>query len=646
MEEQVTVSCLGRPMAVGMLYDCRKDELITGMKLWDQELIEKNSSVLLQESSEFHVNRDDSMENKARLLNIGTELKLSVLSGLVQVEGAAKYINNNKSSDYQARVVLKYSYKSGMEELSMIHPDGENIGHPYTLKDSMATHVITAIEYGADAVFVFDQKESTSEHYHEMERKLEISLEKIPNVKLTDAGGSISMQMNEEDRKLVDSFKCTFHGDIILEENLATFDDAAVVYKKLPELIRKVTHKGIYGVPKKAYLYPLCKLDSKAAKLVHSISNNVVNEAQSILEDITRILAIANDLEKSDVSQKFLRTRNEIAKFKTLLNQFRSDFQRQLCELLPKIRGGGMEENELLKKLKKIKSSPYDISKLDTWINMKKNEFACLEKYIESLNDFPFASQPGELQKYTQDDKFDYVLCLSLENITNSKSTFLEMMKTYLSNEDTNMDDNMEACEECWSEDFEVTNNIRNKIREFKEFAELNKNQAKLKFVVSSFVFKKNENTDSCSIILYSNAGHPTVFQLPKGPGKPEMISNTENEITISWTAPTVKVENVLSYNILYRKVNTTNDNWSCVKTENSKLTFTVKELTPGTEYLFKIEAVYEDGKTKTGVESSPIQTKANLSAVHDSLKNTPRGMVFTNAILKFIISHQSLVDD
>ena len=616
MGEQIIVSCLGRPMAVGMLYDCRKDELIPGVTLWDPETLEKNSNVLLQESSEFNISADDSMENKARLLNLDANIKLSFMGGLINAGGAAKYLNNNRSSTSQARVTLTYSCKSGMETLTMKHLGTDNIQHHSVFDDAMATHVVTAIEYGADAIFVFDGQESSFEKRRELEGKLEISLQKIPNVELADIGGDISLQMNGEDRESINSFKCTFHGDVILKGSPTTFNDTVKIYKKLPGLIKESNKKReIYGVPKKAYLYPLYKLNNKAAKLVRLISNNVVDDTQYILEGITRILATVNDLENSDISQKFLKTKQQIVKFKSLLNQFRSELQRILRELLPKIRSDEKEESELMKKIEEMKSSPYDIAKLDEWINMRNCELACLEKYIESLNGFPFASQPGELQRYTQNHKLDYVLCLSLGNITNSKTTFLDLMETYLSNEDKNMDDNMEACGESWSEDFEITSDIRNKIREFKDFAKPNKEQENLKFIFSNSVFKENESISGCSIILYSKTGRPKVFQPPGSPGQPQMEDTDEDEITISWAAPTVGVENVISYNILYRSIDVEDSSWSCVNIDNSKLTFTVKQLTPGTEYLFKIEAVSEAGKTQPGPQSSPIKTKSPLSA-------------------------------
>lgn len=94
------------------------------------------------------------------------------------------------------------------------------------------------------------------------------------------------------------------------------------------------------------------------------------------------------------------------------------------------------------------------------------------------------------------------------------------------------------------------------------------------------------------------------------------MISNAENEITIKWTPPTLGEKNVVSYNILYQPVGAKDNSWSSVKTEQPELKFTVKQLNPGTEYIFKIEAVSEPGKSQPGPESLPKKTKQSPSLV------------------------------
>ena len=82
--------CLGRPFHLGMLYDCRSDHLIPGVTLWGPETLNK-AVVKPQECCDFEVISEDSLSEKTFRLEVDAELKLSLLSGLVNVEGAAKF---------------------------------------------------------------------------------------------------------------------------------------------------------------------------------------------------------------------------------------------------------------------------------------------------------------------------------------------------------------------------------------------------------------------------------------------------------------------------------------------------------------------------------------------------------------------------
>ncbi|KAE9547480.1 hypothetical protein FO519_009307, partial [Halicephalobus sp. NKZ332] len=169
MEQQIIVPCLGRPMGLGMLYDRRNDMLVPAMTLWDKETLRNNSNIHPCESSEFHTIMDDNIDTKTQSLNIDGDIKMSFISGLINAEGAAKYLYNNCSSAYQVRGVLKYSCKTSMEELTMDHLAKQNIQYPDAFDNNIATHVVTAIEYGADVIFVFDRQESSSLSRHEAE---------------------------------------------------------------------------------------------------------------------------------------------------------------------------------------------------------------------------------------------------------------------------------------------------------------------------------------------------------------------------------------------------------------------------------------------------------------------------------------------
>ncbi|KAK1878745.1 Neoverrucotoxin subunit beta [Dissostichus eleginoides] len=102
------VAALGRPFGLGMLYDCRNDSLVPGMTLWDHEDLKNHIGERPQMFNDCDIVASESIEDKSKALNVEASLKASFLSGLVEVEGSAKYLNDSKTSKNHARVTLKY----------------------------------------------------------------------------------------------------------------------------------------------------------------------------------------------------------------------------------------------------------------------------------------------------------------------------------------------------------------------------------------------------------------------------------------------------------------------------------------------------------------------------------------------------------
>ncbi|TNN84596.1 Neoverrucotoxin subunit beta [Liparis tanakae] len=77
-----------------MLYDCRKDFLVPGYTLWDCEDLISHIDERTHKSNSFDIVTSESIDDKSSALNVEASLKASFLSGLVEVEGSAKYLND------------------------------------------------------------------------------------------------------------------------------------------------------------------------------------------------------------------------------------------------------------------------------------------------------------------------------------------------------------------------------------------------------------------------------------------------------------------------------------------------------------------------------------------------------------------------
>ncbi|KAG9342065.1 hypothetical protein JZ751_017062 [Albula glossodonta] len=154
----IEVAALGRPLHPGMLYDCRSDTFTPGVSLWDEAAIKRDMSVKPQPRSSFHFTAFDSLSEKANLLDVSASLKASFLGGLVEVGGSASYLNDRASSMHQCRVTMQYKQTTEFKQLTMTQLG--KVTYPQVFDQKTATHVVTAVLYGAEAFMVFDQMAS------------------------------------------------------------------------------------------------------------------------------------------------------------------------------------------------------------------------------------------------------------------------------------------------------------------------------------------------------------------------------------------------------------------------------------------------------------------------------------------------------
>ena len=92
------IAALGRPFDLGMLYDRRSEKLILGKTLWSPDHLSQAVTTITKPYTNSEVLAEDTIDDKASALNIEASLKLSFLGGLVNVQGAAKYLDDRKIS--------------------------------------------------------------------------------------------------------------------------------------------------------------------------------------------------------------------------------------------------------------------------------------------------------------------------------------------------------------------------------------------------------------------------------------------------------------------------------------------------------------------------------------------------------------------
>ena len=402
------IPALGRPFDLGMLYDRRSDKLILGKTLWSPDHLDQAVNTITKPYTNSEVLAEDTIDDKTSALNIEASIKLSFLGGLVNVQGAAKYLDDRKTSSHHSRVVLKYETTTELKQLTMEHLGRGKVQYPEVFDQDIATDVVVGILYGAKAFLIFDQEVSKDESLKEVHGNMEVLVKSLPGISVDGRG---SVDITEDQKKKTEKMHCKMYGDFRTQESPTTYEEAVRVYKQLPSLIGD---KGQNAVAVQVYLRPLSEIDSKGQRMVREISANYISKTCEIQEHIQYIEAKCSDLMREDVCSSFPRVKKQLSRFKSNISRYKIFFQKKLLPLLPSIRGGGAEESALGDIFEEKERSSFAQTRIDTWIVEKEREMKRLQGMITFLGDTPFVS-PEDVENEAFDPSNEHVVCCTFK---------------------------------------------------------------------------------------------------------------------------------------------------------------------------------------------------------------------------------------
>ncbi|XDV48158.1 hypothetical protein PO909_017624 [Leuciscus waleckii] len=572
----IETAALGRPFQLGMLYDCRRDALVPGIRLWPEQL-KQNISEKSQINTVFTVTASDSIEEKSRLLNIDGSLKLSLLGGLLNVSGAANYLKDTKKSFNQQRLTLHYHSTSKFEELIM----NRDLAH---YDDDVATHVVTAVLYGADACFVFDREVSSDEDKRVIAGEVKAALEQLKGI---SAGANINLDDNL--KTSAQKFSCTFYGDFQLSRNPTTFEDAMKVFEDLPKLLGE--NKELV-VPLRVWLYPLDKLFSRVVKFQHEISTGLSSDVESVIESLSTTEMKCSDLLTDTPASTFTAFHDKINGMKKNCYQCRLSLMSKLGSLLPNIRGKFIEDTALIDLLQDHEESPFERNALEQWLKEKEEESDIIKALLSQLNDSGVKVE-NNLNTNLMNLEVSHLVSYTFTSLSWT-DVLLSKQKTFLSSstKGKNEEKSSESEHKTWLTP-DIQRTMRNNLRVFKHLIDL-KDCTSAKFIVAS---KEMENNPGSCILLYENGSNEAVcFTPPSKPDSPITEDVRYRQVVLKVSPPGPDTEEI---KLLY-KVKEEED-WTSQTVSKNQNTVTLTDLRPDTEYNIKCAAV---GKLDYTVES------------------------------------------
>ena len=602
---QLVIPSLGNPFSLGMLYDAHSEKIIPGKSLWDAKVLDSAKKVTLQPSSNFKVYAKNTFGEKTQSLKVEASLKLSLMGGMIEVGGAAKYLNDERTSERQARVTLKYSSTSRFEQLTM-----EQIGsiqYPKVLDDNKATHVVTGITYGTDAFFVFDRSLTETEKIKKISGNMEAVIKCIP------ISGEASLDMKFEDKAVTNKFECKFYGDLQLPSNPSNFEEAVNVYRELPKLIIGESGDNDKSTPKVVYLYPLSELDGGNLRIVHSISNDFISQVEEIMQSFSTTTMRANDLISNEICSYFVDLESQIQKFQSLIKRFKTNFSKDLSAMLPKIRGQGAEEADLAELIASVQSSPFNPKDMEKYLKGKSKEIKQLSQYLKNMRkeskiELLLPSRDGDLTALTSDDDVEYVACFAF-NVVSDSTAYTDTLESYLT---TGKKNSKSTSIKEWFEDPTTSAELRCMSSNFVNFVNINSSAKGFAFAVTDL----NEETSASgpAIILYTD-GSPEDYEPPGKPGTPTASPVSTNCVDLAWEKPESSADSIQSYKIWFHacKEDTPSDLAAESKfrlTPTTETKFCISNLLPGTKYDFWVQAVSDIGVFSVKSNSCSGKTK------------------------------------
>ncbi|KAL6481673.1 hypothetical protein MHYP_G00097530 [Metynnis hypsauchen] len=598
----IEIAALGRPLYPGMLYDCRSDAFIPGVTLWDKAALREDLDVRRQPKTHLNFSASDSLSDKANLLDVSASLKASFLGGLVEVGGSARYLHDVKSSEHLARVTMSYSQTTRFEQLTMAELG--KIIYPQVFDQRTATHVVTAVLYGAQAFMVFDRTAADYDDKQKVEGNLNVLIKKIPSFSIE---GSASLKLNENEKKMAEKISVTFHGDFELEKNPTTYLEAIETYKTLPGLLKEEN----YGVPVKVWLYPLMLLNDKAAKLVRDISDTLVSKTEQLLEELGEVERRYNDLLNDRSVDDFLDLKDRLKMFQGLFSNYKIAFQKALSKVLPAIRDGAQEEMALANILSAHYTSPFAANNLNQWLDGFTTELNILISYISGLKDIRVVTSLGLLNAILFNPDVDVVVCLSFTSLK-YKDTYLDTLKDFVNAgacaklEQANTKAYSPKVTEPWFTSTDISKTMRQNLSLFTSFSNANKNEERMQFIIASNSDPANPGT---SIQFYEKGKLTDPKFQPVSKPPPPTIEIQDMTVTLKLQkSPTGET---LRFRVEYRMVKEGKSNqgedWETRDTLDAEKPFVLTGLQPGNQYLFRCKAVSVAGVSEAS-ESVPVQ--------------------------------------
>lgn len=332
---------LGSTANLGDMYNAKTDSFM-GISALKRPIPETALVTADSNFSDTKYERSESITDRYSKLDIGIDLKLSILLGSVSLGGSAGYLRERKRTSKTAQESLVYSIKTKDQKLNILHEDMINVIHmDAILKETSCTNIVTEVRWGANTVLTCQIDETKESKQDDIQGKVISQLEEV---------GHLMSLSFEADKKTIEKgddewFKYHVYRDVVPSGKVPTNKkDAVRLMQEVPSLVEK-TNNG-FGKPLSFVLLPINVLTKHfgmpESALVQRIEQKISMKVVQFLEELDDTTQLLSTLKSALFSYKHYETKKNLENLEKLNNEF-AIFANNVREDLRKI----VEHNKL-----------------------------------------------------------------------------------------------------------------------------------------------------------------------------------------------------------------------------------------------------------------------------------------------------------
>ena len=434
--DTISRQALGRIARLGDLYDARSDTFCA-TRMLQQQLPPDSPAVSKTDnpSLDTSITIVTGFHEKLKKLDVKGDLKLSILSGMFELGGCGKYLNQEKNSFKSVEGTLTCKTTTMHESLELYNTDLK----PYISVDALshctATHVVIQIYWGANCAITVTDRNSENNTKKEVEGKLMQHLQKLkPLFSITGDAGA---EYKKEETDSWSEFSLQIFGDVLPDNSTEfphTLDGALSMMRNVRHLIQNCN--GGKGKPLTYIMFPLSSpafqnyigLKDTEALTVRNLSEGRIIQVIHLFDHITELKQKVHD----QIDESHIVTASEFEEARSLEESLEIE--------------QATVRSELDKLIKEVRSGNSDDQRLEAFCNKRSTtlrEFQNIYKTIQSRIEFAkrcetlgakYLQHPHKQRIATACDKYENVYVLfdgqgDDETTTKNQSAFVELAK-------------------------------------------------------------------------------------------------------------------------------------------------------------------------------------------------------------------------